>query len=422
MKHRLRKTKEAFLNTARKLDCFVFDRIGPIKALFLVHDLRGFQQMQPLIAALLARGVAVRISLIDTATIESYHLNQIDHQLTKLFIPVRLGRLKKWHYIFQSEVTFFYPARFATRVQLSHGSGWGNLTTYPCNTLKTIQRQSSISISVLYSNAHLEYFKQHDEQLTKKQDFLCVIGGSPKLDALKPLSRTAIASLRSSLGMQDIITVAVTSHWRPKSILPRFGENLIDAITTEFSQPVQIVILGHEKLWEENEEQIQAQKQSSLAERIAGKVALTANTFFIRDPKQQRDYLRASDIVVHDNSSVLIECLCLEKSTVFLRTPETMPIEPTIADVYIRAGQCFSSLSDLPNAISRALINPSERRSIQRDMLALMVSRRGNSADFLADLVVKIGRVSGPKSHGWAKARKLIAFANAELDHQNAQA
>ena len=181
-----------------------------------------------------------------------------------------------------------------------------------------------------------------------------------------------------------------------------------------YRSDVNVVLLGHEKFWRDARDGSNP-RAAGVAQEIQALAEREARLKFFPCAADQAPYLALADVFVCDNSSAFVECLLFDRPILFFDHPEFEFVDENVGEAYRSAGEKFSDCQQLAGGLRGALSGPDTGAQDRERALQYLLSRRGCATDFLVDLIVRLGRVSGPQSLRWRRACEVIDQVNAEL-------
>jgi len=115
--------------------------------------------------------------------------------------------------------------------------------------------------------------------------------------------------------------------------------------------------------------------------------------------------LAAADLLVGDYSSVMSTYSLLDRPIVFFDQPDFEFTFAGLKDIFVGASHSFSRLDELVPACQAALSNPQAKAEGRAHMRRTFYAHEGHSAEYMAGLIQKIGRVSTTDSAGWQRVQ-----------------
>lgn len=405
----------------RRVDDWVFDRVGPIRILFVVQNIFGFAVQEPVIRRL-AQNPKIRISIIlySESCLGTAMDDNIKDILEKYQIPRGTEEFRKWHFVFKTDLSPIYFRRNAVVVMQSHGCGFGNLDSgrFPdapgSDYLALMLSDPSVGISFLNSQAAFHFVSSHVPDLWTSGRNLPFITGLSKLDRLATSGKDCGEKFLKELGLSPHQqTIVLSSHWTEKSLLECLGVKTIDALI-DANPDANIIVTGHNRLWVDFNARKTVRRQASpLRSDIEARLARFANLRFCPELSDMVPLLRCADLFVADNSSFLVECCIADRPILFFDNPAFIFSNEVVGNMYRSASISFSDATQLSGLSRMALSTTDELQSQRKTVVDYFVTRLGNSTEYIANIIESMGRQSGPGSKNWNKA---IALSQRHLD------
>lgn len=412
--------RSRFLNALRRLVGFWYERTGPVRVLFLVRNKIGFSCLRPLLLELERRGTfRIGLTLEFDGCMAPPEAPGDRALFDRYFIPNRLAVWRKWHYVVASDMAMTYFKWGQVVVQMPHGSAFGNLDATVSGEdhwLKTVRETRR---GMIFLNSVSSYQTLLAAEPTLKTPgrafFVC---GSPKLDSLVTEGPEAGKRFLEELGLSpDRKTVVLTSHWTEKSVLRSLGKNILDQLAS-LQDDFNVIITGHEKLWFDPARGGPA-APSELADHAARLAELHENIRFVTLLDEMTALLKAGDVFICDNSSILVDVCLAGRPLVFFDHPDFEFGDPTVGALYRACGANFQQAENVPALVKRALSAPQEKAEARAAVADYFLARRGGAASYMADIFAEAGRVSGPWSPRWARIQAIAQREMAQLSAEN---
>ena len=197
------------------------------------------------------------------------------------------------------------------------------------------------------------------------------------------------AQIKQSLKIPaDQAVVFIASHWTPSGLLRKFGTGLIQALSALGDQ-VRIIQGSHPNLWNQH---VSAQTsqwiyQSLCREVDRGAVALSLGV-------SDATALLASDVVVADVSSIVIEAALLEKP-LMLHIDRQSFRSDEVYQIYSGVGIQFSGADDLVQSFLRGVSFPEKRTEMLRKNKELFGYNLGGASKKVAEVILSAARDPG---------------------------
>ena len=225
------------------------------------------------------------------------------------------------------------------------------------------------------------------------------------MDQLKNSSQEIGRTFLKSLDLDSTKkTIVVGSHWESKSLLISMGSRIIEKIC-QIGPEYNILVTGHGRLWHDTEGN---KANKSLYTAIAKLTTQFPQLRFLPSIGNTTGLLHSADVFIGDNSSFFLENCLMDKPILFFDHPDFIFREPKVADRYKFSAFCFTDQSDVPALIKKALRTPNRHKVERKKSVDFFLARQGNSAQYISDLIVKMGRVCDPSSPRW---QDLIALS-----------
>ncbi|CAH1087202.1 sulfatase-like hydrolase/transferase [Candidatus Nitrotoga sp. 1052] len=366
------------------------------RVLFVLTDSYGFACQSPVIRALQACPDVLVLITTDKPDV----VNDIDFATPEdrvlfhsLQLPSRRARLSKWHMLVSTHMNPFYPAFNALRLYMHHGPGFGILG----NKTGPI-KQCDIFCGL--SEAEYDWFDRYQPGLFNERRVFIPVG-FPKSDALcrGEFDRRAVLE---QLGLPDRMTLLITSHWQPQAILRSYNAAPLRALAQAFPE-CNLIQTGHPWLWKANHN-VPADWQAAVLEDMRIIEAQYPHVRFIQTSDVET-LLAAADLLVGDYSSVMSTYSLLDRPIVFFDQPDFEFTFAGLKDIFVGASHSFSRLDELVPACQAALSNPQAKAEGRAHMRRTFYAHEGHSAEYMAGLIQKIGRVSTTDSAGWQRVQ-----------------
>ena len=276
-------------------------------------------------------------------------------------------------------------------VHVPHGSGFGNSESQDY-VLSCFQ---AANVYCGISPAELLFIREVlGSEVAESVPFVAT--GCPKNDMFASYveaSEEERAQLRAQIKQSlkipaDQAVVFIASHWTPSGLLRKFGTGLIQALSALGDQ-VRIIQGSHPNLWNQH---VSAQTsqwiyQSLCREVDRGAVALSLGV-------SDATALLASDVVVADVSSIVIEAALLEKP-LMLHIDRQSFRSDEVYQIYSGVGIQFSGADDLVQSFLRGVSFPEKRTEMLRKNKELFGYNLGGASKKVAEVILSAARDPG---------------------------
>lgn len=326
-----------------------------------------------------------------------------DHNLfCALHLSTQRARWHKWHMLINTHMNGFYPAFNALRIQMHHGPGFGILG----NKTGPIEQ---CDVFCGLSEAEYDWFERYQPGLfNERRVFLPV--GFPKSDALcrSLLDRR---TLLDRFGLDDRPTLLITSHWQQQSILRTLSDGPLRQLARAFPN-YNVIQTGHPWLWQPNHN-VPLDWQIAFTSAMREIAASHPRVRFV--PTSDVETLLAiADLMIGDYSSVMTTYSLLDRPIVYFHKPGFKFTFAGLKTIFMNASHSFSHPDELVRACNAALSDPEAKAPGRALMRQTFYANVGRSADHMAALIRKIGRVSTTESPGWRRACAWISAGESE--------
>ncbi|MFZ1546457.1 MAG: CDP-glycerol glycerophosphotransferase family protein [Candidatus Nitrotoga sp.] len=370
------------------------------RVLFVLSDGYGFACQLPVIRALQAYpDVLVRITIDKPGVINDIVFSTPEERTMfhSLLLPTRRARLSKWHMLVSTHMNPFYPAFNALRLYMHHGPGFGILG----NKTGPI-KQCDIFCGL--SKAEYDWFDLYQPSLFNERRLFIPVG-FPKSDALcvREFNRRAVLE---QLGLPDRTTLLITSHWQSQAILRSLNAAPLHTLAQAFPE-CNIIQTGHPWLWKTNHN-VPSDWQEAVLENIRSIEAQYPHVRFVPTIDVET-LLAAADLLVGDYSSVMTTYSLLDRPIVFFNNPNFEFTFAGLKDIFADASHSFGHIDELVATCQAALSNPQAKAEGRAHMRCTFYTNQGHSAEYMAELIQQIGRVSTTDSAGWQRIRVLLS-------------
>ena len=269
-------------------------------------------------------------------------------------------------------------------IHVPHGSAFGN--NMASDYLLSCYKASNIYCGV--SPTEGEYITDSIGELARKEA-LFVATGCPKNDMFSDYisgsqeKRNQIKhEVKQAMNIaSDQAVIFIASHWTSRGILRRFGTSLIQALST-LGDKVHIIQGAHPNLWT-NHVSTQTSEwiyRSLCHERDRGSASLSLGV-------SDASALLASDVVIGDISSIVIEAALLEKPLLLNIDKDSFRNNQTY-EIYKDISVQFEGADDLMQAFMNGVEFPSNRDNMLKKVRELFGYNIGNSSKQLAKIIL----------------------------------
>ena len=119
--------KKFALHFIRSIDDFFYERMGPIRVLFIIRNQLGWQCLLPIITLLTERkNVVIGITIEFEGCVEIPDTGFEAEIFNRFYVNPKRAIWKKWHSIVISNQTGLYFKRNSKSIFTHHGCGFGN--------------------------------------------------------------------------------------------------------------------------------------------------------------------------------------------------------------------------------------------------------------------------------------------------------
>jgi len=402
--------KQTLIRQLRALDDFFFDRVGPIRVLFVVRNNLGLGTLRPVIEEIILRG-GYRLSVtvefegcIDRALLSK------EAWFRGCYISPEQAIWKKWHYVFTSDYSYLYFRRNEVQVLLSHGTCFGNsdVSTRARHEKKDHHQGfldgSRPILICANSKSTYEFFCRLSSSVSQSSSKQFVVTGRPVTDRYFNADKIKRRPFLEQHSLNpDQKTIVVGSHFNEKSLFCILGLAFIEMLCEQNSD-CNVIFTGHGRLWETIDGD-----DNNVAAYDALKALDKENPNFKFLPKlpDAQPLISSGDLFIIDNSSFFIECCIADKPILFFDHPEFVFGEQNVGVLYKKAAFCFSTLAELPEAVGVALDNTGSHTAEREKVVDFFLANQGHATQFVVDLIESVGRVSRPGTSQWQRLEKV---------------
>ena len=269
-------------------------------------------------------------------------------------------------------------------IHVPHGSAFGN--NMASDYLLSCYKASNIYCGV--SPAEGEYIIDSIGEIARKEA-LFVATGCPKNDIFSDYiygsqeNRNQIKhEVKQAMNIaSDQAVIFIGSHWTSRGILRRFGTSLIQALST-LGDKVHIIQGAHPNLWTNHVSNQTSEwiYKSLCHERDRGAASLSLGV-------SDASALLASDVVIADISSIVIEAALLEKPLLLNIDKDSFRNNETYK-IYKDISVQFEGADDLMQAFMNGVEFPSNRDNMLKKVRELFGYNIGNASKQVAKIVL----------------------------------
>lgn len=269
-------------------------------------------------------------------------------------------------------------------IHVPHGSAFGN--NMASDYLLSCYKASNIYCGV--SPTEGEYISDSIGEITRKEA-LFIATGCPKNDIFYDYiygsqeKRIQIKhEIKQSMNIaSDQAVIFIASHWTSRGILRRFGTSLIQALST-LGDKVHIIQGAHPNLWTNHVSTHTSEwiYRSLCHERDRGAASLSLGV-------SDASALLASDIVIGDISSIVIEAALLEKPLLLNIDKDSFRNKQTY-EIYKDISVQFQGADDLIHAFMNGVEFPSNRDNMFNKAKELFGYNIGNASKQVAKIIL----------------------------------
>ena len=292
-----------------------------------------------------------------------------------LFVPPARARFQKWHLVVDTHRNSFYSAFNTLRAYMHHGPGFGN-------TGPKIWPAERNDIFFGLSEAEYRYIESVKPGVFGNKRLFFPVG-FPKSDAFYQGCHDR-QEILDELGLPDLPTILITSHWQKWAILRCLNEAPLFELAKYFKDH-NIIQTGHDWLWNDHQSVPQIWREYFMGRTHAAQYRFS-NTRFVRTSEVER-LLSIADLLVCDSSSVMSTYCLLDRPIVFFDTPEANFATPELRSICLNASHPFTTIDELLPACRAALSSPTEKMTGRSTMRNTFFANEGQSAIYMARLI-----------------------------------
>ena len=269
-------------------------------------------------------------------------------------------------------------------IHVPHGSAFGN--NMASDYLLSCYKASNIYCGV--SPTEGEYISDSIGEIARKEA-LFISTGCPKNDIFfdyiigSQEKRSQIKhEIKQSMNIaSDQAVIFIGSHWTSRGILRRFGTSLIQALST-LGDKVHIIQGAHPNLWTNHVSNQTSEwiYRSLYHERDRGAASLSLGV-------SDANALMASDVVIADISSIVIEAALLEKPLLLNIDKDSFRNNETY-EIYKDISVQFKGADDLMQAFMNGVEFPSNRDNMLKKVRKLFGYNIGNASKQVATIIL----------------------------------
>ena len=406
----MNKIKTLLYEAIRRFDDLVYTYFGPSRVLLVVRNKTGLSCLLPMIVALEKKGSAVKIVITVEfdGCVEMPKSGHSKRVLDQYFMPNRKAVWRKWHFIITTDICNLHFRRHHTMITSSHGCGFGTGDKHKDGNIDYhVKRGISPDIHICFENSINSYraFLSQAPLMKDHPEKFYFVTGFAKSDELFDSQGTKREDFFSTVGLSDNHkNIVIFSHWSEKSLLRNCGLALIRELI-HLGDNFNIIINGHEKLW--FDPIVKTGAPTSLREEIKDLENSNNNIKHVIIQDDLTGLLASADLFITDYSGSFIECCLVDKPILFYKHPEFSFSSQEVGRLYCNASWMLQKEEDVADLCRLALSKPNEHKLERKQVVDYFLNRQGSSADYVADILLKMGRVCGPTSVGWSKVREL---------------
>lgn len=269
-------------------------------------------------------------------------------------------------------------------IHVPHGSAFGN--NMASDYLLSCYKASNIYCGV--SPTEGEYICDSIGEIAR-EEALFISTGCPKNDIFLDYiigsqeKRSQIKhEIKQSMNIaSDQAVIFIGSHWTSRGILRRFGTSLIQALST-LGDKVHIIQGAHPNLWTNHVSNQTSEwiYRSLCHERDRGAASLSLGV-------SDANALMASDVVIADISSIVIEAALLEKPLLLNIDKDSFRNNETY-EIYKDISVQFEGADDLMRAFMNGVEFPSNRENMLKKVRKLFGYNIGNASKQVATIIL----------------------------------
>jgi len=402
--------KQTLIRQLRALDDFFFDRVGPIRVLFVVRNILGLGTLSPVIEELMARGgylFSVTVEF-DGCIDETYLADCLwfkEHYIAPEHVVYR-----KWHYVFTSDYTDLYFRRNTVKVLLAHGNGFGNFDASSeaeyegkDNHAGHFEGDNPLLLCA-NSKAMYDLFCRFSPLISQSSPKQVVVSGRPFTDVYFHVDKSEKIKFLEKHSLKPTKkTIVVGSHFREKSLFSTLGLPFIEALCKQ-NRDCNVIFMGHGRLWDT----VAGNKNNEEAyETLVALDESNPNFKFLPKLLDSMQLVNCGDLFVVDNSSFFIECCLVDKPVLFFDHPDFVFGESEVGELYKNASFCFSNLSEVAEVVNTAMKNPDLHAAERKKVKDFFLANQGQATKAVVDLVDNVGRISRPGTKKWRRLEQV---------------
>lgn len=402
--------KQTLIRQLRTLDDFFFDRVGPIRVLFVVRNNLGLGTLRPVIEEIISRGgYRFSVTVEFEGCIDETHLSDFSWFRENYVGPERVLYMK-WHYVFITDYTDLYFRRNTVKVLLTHGNGFGNFDAsseveheVKDNHIGHFEGDNTLLMCV-NSKAVYDLFCRSSLLTSQPVSMQIVVSGRPFTDAYFHVDKPEKIKFLEKHGLDPIKkTIVVGSHFREKSLFSTLGLPFIEALC-EKNRDCNVIFMGHGRLWNT----VFGSKNNEAAyQTLLGLDESNPSFKFLPKLLDSMELVNSGDLFVIDNSSFFIECCIVDKPVLFFDHPDFVFGEQEVGELYKNASFCFSKISEAAELITTAIEKPGLHTAERKKVRDFFLANQGHATKVIVDLIDEVGRISGPGTSKWRRLEKV---------------
>ncbi|NOX32293.1 MAG: hypothetical protein GXP56_00950 [Deltaproteobacteria bacterium] len=306
-------------------------------------------------------------------------------------------------------MTSLYLRRHHTKILMGHGAGFGNskqnenIEDYYIK----IALADGTHVNFINSVAKCKNAFNKAPWLEERKNKAFFVTGFPKVDTYFTSIKSGRVNFLQTLGLSpEKKTIVIFSHWTENSLFRNKGFELVKKLISS-DKNYNIIINGHEKLWFDPGSVNGPTASSNLYDSLAVMEKEHSNLCFLPVVKDLKPLLESGDLFIADYSSVFIECCIMDKPILFFHHPDFIFMNEQVGKLYMGAAFNFNQPEGICDLCTKALEYKNLHKEQRHMVVDFFFDNKGTSAQYIADLLVDMGRVYGPKSFGWKRVKQL---------------
>lgn len=399
---------KSIIKTIKSLDDAIYYKYGKIRVLFVIRNSIGYYCLLQLIEQIiLDNSFDIRITIEEKGCFDFPEDSKNQNLKNKYYIDTSKALLKKWHYVFLTDMTNLWFRRHTTLIATHHGVAFGNL----CRKIESDEQLdysatsfSENNISLVFPNSISEYnrIKSLKNKAFHDGSRQFLVTGFIKSDYLikskKNTKKITLIKIKHNIDCEKKI-ITIFSHWTEYSLLRNLKSSDINKLITSFKD-YHFIILGHPLLWRNHDN---SDRKSHLFSQLTSLGSEHSNLSFFPTANgyENSDILSISDCVIGDNSSFFVETCIMDKPIIFFDHHDFKFLDKSTEYLFKDSSTSFSSLSELEEILPPVLQHPSHKKEQRKKVVEYFTYQSGNVSNYIIKSLKQMGRVSGPKSKHW---------------------